>query len=49
MSDLFSPVQPGPVTLHNRIIKAATSEGRSPKGLVTDDLIAFDRSFADGR
>ena len=48
MSDPFSPVQLGPVTLGNRIIKAATSEGRSPEGLVTDDLIAFHRSFADG-
>src|SRR5271156_6656238 len=48
MSDPFSPVQLGPVTLRNRIIKAATSEGRSPEGLVTHDLIAFHRSFADG-
>lgn len=46
--DPFSPVQLGPVRLRNRIIKAATSEGRSPKGLVTDDLIEFHRSFADG-
>ncbi|HME17261.1 MAG TPA: NADH:flavin oxidoreductase [Mycobacterium sp.] len=48
MSDPFSPVQLGPVMLRNRIIKAATSEGRSPEGLVTDDLIAFHRSFAVG-
>jgi 2,4-dienoyl-CoA reductase-like NADH-dependent reductase (Old Yellow Enzyme family) len=33
MSDPFSPVQLGPVTLRNRTIKAATSEGRSPDGL----------------
>ncbi|MBB2993726.1 2,4-dienoyl-CoA reductase-like NADH-dependent reductase (Old Yellow Enzyme family) [Mycolicibacterium iranicum] len=46
--DPFSPVQLGPVRLRNRIIKAATSEGRSPKGLVTDDLIDFHRSFAEG-
>ena len=32
MSDPFSPVQLGPVTLRNRVIKAATSEGRSPEG-----------------
>lgn len=44
----FSPVSLGPVTLRNRVIKAATSEGRSPHGLVTDDLIAFHRAFADG-
>ncbi|ORB72696.1 NADH:flavin oxidoreductase [Mycobacterium scrofulaceum] len=48
MSASFSPVQLGPATLRNPIIKAATSEGRSPHGLVTDDLIAFHRTFADG-
>lgn len=52
MSDArVDPLQPatlGPVQLRNRIIKAATSEGRSPDGLVTDDLIAFHRRFADG-
>jgi 2,4-dienoyl-CoA reductase-like NADH-dependent reductase (Old Yellow Enzyme family) len=36
------------VSLRNRVIKAATSEGRSPDGRVTDDLIAFHRAFADG-
>lgn len=41
-------MQLGPATLRNPIIKAATSEGRSPQGLVTDDLIAFHRTFADG-
>jgi 2,4-dienoyl-CoA reductase-like NADH-dependent reductase (Old Yellow Enzyme family) len=46
--DPFSPTQLGPVTLRNRVVKAATSEGRSPDGLVTDDLIAFHRAFADG-
>lgn len=48
MSASFSPVQLGPATLRNPIIKAATSEGRSPHGLVTDDLIGFHRAFADG-
>ncbi len=46
--DPFQPVTLGPVTLRNRVVKAATSEGRSPDGLVTDDLIAFHRAFADG-
>lgn len=46
--DPFSPVHLGPVRLRNRIVKAATSEGRSPDGRVTDDLIAFHRSFAEG-
>jgi 2,4-dienoyl-CoA reductase-like NADH-dependent reductase (Old Yellow Enzyme family) len=47
-ADPFSPARLGPVTLRNRVIKAATSEGRSPDGLVTDELIAFHRAFADG-
>ncbi|MGV0834161.1 NADH:flavin oxidoreductase [Mycolicibacterium thermoresistibile] len=46
--DPFAPVQLGPVRLRNRVIKAATSEGRSPDGLVTDDLIEFHRGFAAG-
>ncbi|QPG67672.1 NADH:flavin oxidoreductase [Mycolicibacterium mucogenicum] len=44
----FEPAQLGPVVLRNRIIKAATSEGRSPDGAVTDELIAFHRAFAAG-
>ncbi|MBV9089148.1 MAG: NADH:flavin oxidoreductase [Mycobacteriaceae bacterium] len=46
--DPFAPVKLGPITLRNRVIKAATSEGRSPRGLVTDELIAFHRTFAEG-
>lgn len=45
---VFEPVQLGPVTLRNRTIKAATSEGRSPEGKVTDELIAFHEGFARG-
>lgn len=44
----FEPAQLGPVILRNRIIKAATSEGRSPDGAVTEELIAFHRAFAEG-
>lgn len=46
--DPFAPATLGPVTLRNRVIKAATSEGRSPQGLVTDDLIEFHRAFSRG-
>jgi 2,4-dienoyl-CoA reductase-like NADH-dependent reductase (Old Yellow Enzyme family) len=48
MLDPLSPAQLGPVTLRNRVIKAATSEGRSPHGLVTDDLIDFHVRYARG-
>ncbi|MCA1007282.1 NADH:flavin oxidoreductase [Rhodococcus hoagii] len=46
--DAFAPARLGPVTLRNRIIKSATFEGRTPKGLVTDELIDFHRQFATG-
>lgn len=46
--DPLQPAMLGPVRLRNRVIKAATSEGRSPDGLVTDELIAFHKRFADG-
>ncbi len=48
LPDPLSPAQLGPVTLRNRVIKAATSEGRSRDGLVTDDLIDFHVGFARG-
>ena len=41
--DVFSPAKLGPITLRNRVIKAATFEGRTPEALVTDDLIEFHR------
>jgi 2,4-dienoyl-CoA reductase-like NADH-dependent reductase (Old Yellow Enzyme family) len=44
----FEPARLGPVTLRNRIIKAATFEGRTPKRVVTDDLIEFHRKVAAG-
>ena len=45
---VFGSARLGPITLKDRIIKAATFEGRSPRGVVTDDLIAFHRRVAAG-
>ena len=47
-SPAFSPGQLGPVNLRNRIIKAATHEGASPKGQVTDRLIDYHVRVAAG-
>lgn len=46
--DVFAPAKLGPITLPNRVIKAATSEGRSPQGKVTQALIDFHRGFIEG-
>ena len=46
--DVLSPAKLGPITLRNRIIKAATFEARTPGALVSDDLIAFHRAMAAG-
>ena len=46
--DVFSPAKLGPITLRNRIIKAATFEARTPDALVTDDLIEYHRLPAAG-
>jgi 2,4-dienoyl-CoA reductase-like NADH-dependent reductase (Old Yellow Enzyme family) len=46
--DVFSPAKLGPITLRNRIIKAATFEAATPDTLVTDDLIEYHRLPAAG-
>ncbi|GAA1226907.1 NADH:flavin oxidoreductase [Prauserella halophila] len=46
--DVFGSETLGPVTLRNRIIKAATFEGRTPEGVVTDDLVDFHARVARG-
>ncbi|WP_024792870.1 NADH:flavin oxidoreductase [Tomitella biformata] len=47
-ADILAPARLGPVTVRNRIIKAATAEGMTPDGLVTDELIDFHRRLAQG-
>lgn len=44
----FAPAQLGPLTLRNRIIKAATFEGVMRKGAVSDELVAFHERVAAG-
>ena len=39
--DVFAPATLGPVSLRNRTVKAATFEGRTPEGQVTDELIEY--------
>jgi 2,4-dienoyl-CoA reductase-like NADH-dependent reductase (Old Yellow Enzyme family) len=46
--DVFAPARLGPVTLRNRIVKAATFEGRTPAGEVTDGLIDHHLAVAQG-
>jgi 2,4-dienoyl-CoA reductase-like NADH-dependent reductase (Old Yellow Enzyme family) len=44
----FAAAQLGPVSIRNRVIKAATFEGMSYRGRVTDALVDFHRSAAAG-
>jgi 2,4-dienoyl-CoA reductase-like NADH-dependent reductase (Old Yellow Enzyme family) len=44
----FSPGRLGPLTLRNRFVKAATFEGSTPRGEVTDRLVEFHRAVAAG-
>jgi 2,4-dienoyl-CoA reductase-like NADH-dependent reductase (Old Yellow Enzyme family) len=45
--DVFGPARLGPVDLRNRVVKAATFEGRTPDGEVTDDLVDYHLAVAD--
>jgi len=45
---MFTPYQLGSLTLKNRFIKAATFEGRSPHGFITDALIEWHQNIARG-
>jgi 2,4-dienoyl-CoA reductase-like NADH-dependent reductase (Old Yellow Enzyme family) len=44
----FAPAQLGPITLRNRVIKAATFEGVMPRGAVTQELIDYHLAVARG-
>ncbi len=46
--EAFAPAALGPLTLRNRIIKAATFEGVMPGGTVSDALVEFHRGVAAG-
>ncbi|MFJ2770987.1 NADH:flavin oxidoreductase [Streptomyces sp. NPDC087300] len=46
--DLLAPARLGPLTLRNRVIKAATFEGVTPGALVSDALIEYHRRPAAG-
>jgi 2,4-dienoyl-CoA reductase-like NADH-dependent reductase (Old Yellow Enzyme family) len=45
---VFDRARLGPVPLRNRLVKAATFEGRTPRGQVTDALVEFHREVARG-
>jgi 2,4-dienoyl-CoA reductase-like NADH-dependent reductase (Old Yellow Enzyme family) len=47
-ADPFGPAMLGQVRLRNRVIKAATFEGMSPGGVVSQTLIDFHRRIAAG-
>lgn len=47
-SAAFQPGRLGPITLKNRIIKAATFEGAAPRGQVSNALVEFHTKVAAG-
>jgi 2,4-dienoyl-CoA reductase-like NADH-dependent reductase (Old Yellow Enzyme family) len=47
-ADPFAPAQLGPITLRNRIVKAATFEGMTPKNKPTSWLVDYHRAVAAG-
>src|SRR5277367_362849 len=47
-ASLFGSARLGPLTLRNRIVKAATFEGSTPRGQVTDRLVEFHARVARG-
>jgi 2,4-dienoyl-CoA reductase-like NADH-dependent reductase (Old Yellow Enzyme family) len=48
VTDVFAPATLGPVRLRNRTVKAATFEGRTPDGQVTDELIEYHAAVTRG-
>ena len=48
MIDPFAPATLGPITLRNRIIKAATFEGATPHGAITQRLLDYHLAPARG-
>ena len=46
--DPLAAARLGPITLRNRVLTAATFEGMSPRGLVSDRLVEFHRQVAAG-
>jgi 2,4-dienoyl-CoA reductase-like NADH-dependent reductase (Old Yellow Enzyme family) len=48
MPTLFEAAPLGPLTLRNRVVKAATFEGATPDGVPTPELVDFHRRVASG-